>query len=80
MMRPVTSTIVATKGVDEVALRIRQAAEEAGVPIHSDPPTARALEASVEIGHEIDPRHYEAVAAAIRFAEAMQAKARERRG
>lgn len=72
--------VLVAKGVDEIALRIRRTAEEAGVPVHSDPPTARALEGSVEIGHEIDPRHYEAVAAAIRFAEAMRAKARERGG
>jgi flagellar biosynthetic protein FlhB len=66
------------KGVDEVALRIREAATEAGVPIHSDPPTARALYATTDIGREIDPDHYEPVAAAIRFAEAMRQKARER--
>lgn len=70
--------VVVAKGVDNVALRIREAATEAGVPIHSDPPTARALEATVPIGEEIDPAHYRAVAAAIRFAEAMRAKTRER--
>lgn len=69
---------VVAKGVDGVALRIRKVAEESGVPIHSDPPTARALEATVEIGHEIDAEHYQAVAAAIRFAEAMRRKAKER--
>ena len=66
------------KGVDGVALRIRRVAEESGVPIHSDPPTARALEATVDIGREINPDHYHAVAAAIRFAEAMRRKAKER--
>jgi flagellar biosynthetic protein FlhB len=63
------------KGVDEIALKIRETAQEAGVPIHSDPPTARALYASVEIGQEIDPRHYKPVAAAIRFAEKMRIRA-----
>lgn len=71
---------VVAKGVDGVALRIRETAERATVPIHEDPPTARALEASVEIGHEIEPQHYQAVAAAIRFAEAMRFKARARGG
>lgn len=68
------------KGVDEIAARIREAANEAGIPIHSDPPTARALFASVEVGHEIRPEHYKPVAAAIRFAEKMRRRARERRG
>ena len=36
------------------------------------------IEATVDIGREIDPQHYQAVAAAIRFAEAMRAKARAR--
>ena len=63
------------KGVDAVAARIREIALENAVPIHSDPPTARALHASVEIGEEIRSDHYQAVAAAIRFAEAMRDRA-----
>ncbi len=63
------------KGVDAMALRIREAAAEAGVPIHSDPPTARALHATVEIGEEIGRDHYVQVAAAIRFAENVRARA-----
>lgn len=66
------------KGVDEVALRIRERAAEAGVPIHADPPTARALHATVEIGQDIEREQYKAVAAAIRFAEAMRKKAKAR--
>lgn len=66
------------KGVDDVARRIREAAAEAGVPIHRDPPTARALHASIDIGEEILPEHYRPVAAALRFAEAIRRKARER--
>ena len=72
--------VCVAKGADEIAARIREAAATAGVPIHSDPPTARALHASVEIGHEIRPEHYAPVAAAIRFAERMRKRARERRG
>ncbi|PZX15080.1 flagellar biosynthetic protein FlhB [Palleronia aestuarii] len=64
------------KGVDEVAARIREKAAEAGVPIHSDPPTARALHAVVEIGEEVRPEHYAAVAVSIRFAEDMRRRAR----
>lgn len=68
--------ICIAKGVDAVALRIRSAAAEAGVPIRRDPPAARALHATVEIGAQILPEHYRAVAAAIRFAEKMRARAR----
>lgn len=68
--------VCVAKGVDAVAARIRAAAAEAGVPIRSDPPTARALHARVEIGQQIPAEHYRAVAAAIRFAEAMRKKER----
>ncbi|MEL6958412.1 MAG: flagellar type III secretion system protein FlhB [Pseudomonadota bacterium] len=64
------------KGVDLVAARIREVAQENGVPIHSDPPTARALHAGVEIGQEIPVDHYKAVAAAIRFADKVKQAAR----
>ncbi|MEO0939506.1 MAG: flagellar type III secretion system protein FlhB [Pseudomonadota bacterium] len=75
---PGSAPACVAKGVDEVALRIREVAAEHGVPIHSDPPTARALHATTEIGDEITPDQYQAVAAAIRFAEAMRKKARDR--
>ena len=64
------------KGTDEVAARIRAKATEAGVPIWSDPPCARAIHAQVKIGEEIRRDHFAAVAAAIRFAEKMRQKAR----
>lgn len=67
--------VCVAKGVDEVAARIRTAGIEAGVPIFSDPPTARALHATVEIGDTIQPDHYRAVAAAIRFADAIRRRA-----
>jgi flagellar biosynthetic protein FlhB len=73
---PGTAPVCVAKGVDHVALRIRALARESGVPVHHDPPTARALHAETVIGQEIDPRHYRAVAAAIRFADAMRRKAR----
>lgn len=63
------------KGVDHMALAIRELAMEHGVPLRHDPPTARALYATTEIGQEIDTEHYRAVAAAIRFAETMRRRA-----
>lgn len=62
------------KGVDELAHKIREVANENAVPIHSDPPTSRALYASVEVGEEVPPDLYRAVAAAIRFSEEIRAK------
>lgn len=66
------------KGVDAIAARMREIAAENGVPLHSDPPTARALFAMIEIGEEIRSEHYKPVAAAIRFAEQMRKRARAR--
>lgn len=69
-----SAPVCVAKGVDEIAARIREIAAEHAVPIHSDPPTARALHATVEIGSEIPPVHYQAVAAAIRFADLVRRK------
>jgi flagellar biosynthetic protein FlhB len=71
--------VCVAKGVDEVARRIREAGSEAAVPIFSDPPTARALHAYIDIGGPILPAQYRAVAAAIRFADLMRKKARTAR-
>jgi flagellar biosynthetic protein FlhB len=68
--------VCAAKGVDEVARRIREVAAESGVPVFADPPTARSLHATVEIGAPIQPDQFRAVAAAIRFADVMRQKAR----
>jgi len=70
--------VCVAKGVDEIARKIREKAAEHGVPIHRDPPTARAIHATVEIGQEIRVEQYRAVAAAIRFADAMRKRARRR--
>ncbi|WP_225030092.1 EscU/YscU/HrcU family type III secretion system export apparatus switch protein [Xinfangfangia pollutisoli] len=69
--------VCVAKGVDEVAARIRALAQESGVPVRRDPPTARALHASLEIGQEIRPEHYAVVAAAIRFADGLRRRARK---
>jgi flagellar biosynthetic protein FlhB len=73
---PGSAPVCVAKGVDEIAARIRELAAESAVPIHSDPPTARAVYATVEIGMEIDEAHYKAVAAAIRFADRIRQRAK----
>lgn len=74
--KPGDAPICVAKGVDETALAIKRIALENNVPIHSDPPTARALFATVGIGVQIAPDFYRAVAAAIRFAENLRHKSR----
>lgn len=57
--------ICVAKGVDRVALKIREIATEAGVPIIEDVPLARALFASVDLDETIPAEHYQAVAKII---------------
>jgi len=72
-----SAPVCLAKGVDEIALAIRARAVEAGVPVQTDPPTARSIHGLVEIGQEIRPEHFKAVAAAIIFADEMRRRARE---
>ena len=55
------------KGVDDVARRIRESAEEHEVAIFENPPLARALYAAVNLNEYIKPEHYQAVAEIIAF-------------
>ena len=71
-----TPPVCVAKGVDAIAARIRARAIDADVPIFSDPPTARALHATVELGEPIPREHFQAVAAAIRFADDLRRAAR----
>ncbi|MFL5253913.1 MAG: flagellar biosynthesis protein FlhB [Rhodopila sp.] len=57
---------VVAKGVDAVALRIREVAETANVPVVSNPPLARALY-RLELDAEIPAEHYKAVAEIIAY-------------
>jgi len=63
------------KGVDSLALRIRDLAREHGVPVIEDPPLARALYATVKLDETIPTEHFEAVAKLIGF---ILARARDR--
>jgi flagellar biosynthetic protein FlhB len=58
---------VVAKGKGHVALRIRELAREHGVPVVPDPPLARGLYASVEVGHLIPEDFFGAVAAVLAF-------------
>jgi flagellar biosynthetic protein FlhB len=67
------------KGVDSLALKIREVAEAHNVPVIEDAPLARALFGTVEIDETIPREHYEAVAKVIGFVM-RQAKQRRWRG
>jgi flagellar biosynthetic protein FlhB len=58
---------VLAKGQDLVAKQIRKVAEENGVPVISDPPLARSLHASVEVGHQVPEELFAAVAQLLAF-------------
>jgi flagellar biosynthesis protein FlhB len=59
--------VVVAKGQDLVAKQIRRIAEESGVPIVPDPPLARSLHKSVEIGQMIPAEMFAAVAQVLAF-------------
>ena len=58
---------VIAKGKDLLAKRIREVAEEHGVPLFSAPPLARVLFRTAEIGEEIPARLYTAVAQVLAY-------------
>ena len=53
---------VLAKGEDHLAMKIREAAKENNVPIMENKPLARAIYATVDIGEQIPPELYQAVA------------------
>ena len=60
------------KGVDHLAFRIREVAEENDIPLVENAPLARALYASVEINEEIPGEHFSAVAEVIGYVMRMR--------
>lgn len=62
------------KGVDDVALRIREKAKEHNIPIVENPPLARALYASVDLDDTIPTEHFKAVAQIIGYVMRLRQK------
>lgn len=60
------------KGVDQIALKIREVATAAEVPIVENPPLARALHAAIDIDEVIPEEHFRAVAEVIGFVMRMR--------
>jgi flagellar biosynthetic protein FlhB len=65
--RGMEAPVCVAKGVDALALKIREVAGEHKVPIVENPPLARALHATVEVDQAIPPEHYKAVAEVIGY-------------
>ncbi len=59
--------VCVAKGVDALALKIREVATGAGVPIVENPPLARTLHAAIDLEDEVPPEHYKAVAEVIGY-------------
>jgi flagellar biosynthesis protein FlhB len=66
-MESMAAPQVVAKGKNYLALRIRQIAIENQVPIIENPPLAQALYKSVEVGQEIPPHLYRAVAEILAY-------------
>src|SRR3954451_3036315 len=64
---------VVAKGAGVVATRIRELAEEHRVAMVEDVPLARALHSGCEVGQEIPPQLYEAVAQVLAFVLSLRA-------
>lgn len=73
-MDTMAAPILVGKGVDSLAMRIREIAEENDIPIVENPPLARALYAAVEIDEEIPAEHFHAVAEVIGYVFRLKGK------
>jgi flagellar biosynthetic protein FlhB len=76
--RGMNAPVCVAKGMDAIALKIREVAGASGVPIVENPPLARALHATVEIDQEIPTDHYQAVAEVIGYVMRLNRAARGR--
>jgi flagellar biosynthetic protein FlhB len=58
---------VVAKGKDLIAARIRELARDAGVPVVPNPPLARSLHGTVEVGQQIPEELFAAVAQVLAY-------------
>ena len=65
--RGMNAPVCVAKGVDLIARKIREIAEQHDIPVVENPPLARALHGTVEVDQEIPPEHYRAVAEIIGY-------------
>ena len=74
-----SAPVCVAKGIDAIALKIREIAEGHDIPIVENPPLARTLHASVEVDQEIPPEHYKAVAQVIGYVMKIRGKLARRK-
>ena len=74
--RGMNAPICVAKGMDAIALKIREVAEASDVPVVENPPLARTLHATVEIDAEVPAEHYKAVAEVISYVMRLNGAAR----
>lgn len=67
-----SAPVVVAKGLDHLALRIREIAAENDVVCYEDPPLARALYAQVQVGDEIPEDFYAAMATVLSYVYRLQ--------
>jgi flagellar biosynthesis protein FlhB len=65
--RGMNAPVCLAKGIDTLALKIREVAAKHDIPIVENPPLARTLHATVEVEQEIPAEHYRAVAEVIGY-------------
>jgi flagellar biosynthetic protein FlhB len=65
---------VIAKGAGAIAAKIREQADEHRIPIVQDVPLARALHRACELGQEVPPDLYTAVARVLAFVMSLKAK------
>jgi len=71
--------VCVAKGVDALALKIREVAAAHDVPIVENPPLARALHAAVEVDDVIPAEHFKAVAQVIGYVYRLTGKMKAQR-
>lgn len=72
--------VVVARGADLLAFQIRQIAGTHGIPIVERPPLARALYHGTEVGQEIAPEHYAAVAEVLAYVYRLNERVGRREG
>lgn len=66
--------VLVAKGVDELAMRIREVANENDIPLYENKPLARVLYDTVDIDEMIPGEHYRAVAEVISYVFQLKGK------
>ena len=66
--------VLIAKGVDDLAMRIREVAKDNDIPLYENKPLARAMYDSVEVDEMVPEQHYKAVAEVISYVFKLKGK------